>query len=250
VRTAITIGDSVPLPTFVAGAFRNPATPDVIYVNTYTGTNSVFYVAFFAGNGDGTFQAPVTLTTLPNPQQVIAGDFNNDGKLDFAVMGTDSTGEKWEFDVFLGRGDGTFAQQPTQLFPMLGADPPQQLLALDLNHDGKLDLLIGLNANIGWVSTGDDLIEALGNGDGTFQTPTTLISHFGAVAVADVNHDGYPDLIQNRDPNGDFGWALQMAHFSSSPVTICPASPNRHSIPRWWEISMATAYPTSLCGVG
>jgi hypothetical protein len=57
------------------------------------------------------------------------------------------------------------------------------LFALDLDHDGKLDLLIGLNGNGGWEASGDDLIEALGNGDGTFQTPFILIPHFGPVAL-------------------------------------------------------------------
>jgi len=204
-RTPITVGDDTPVPRFLAGAFRTPAALDVIYINTYTGTNTVFNVAFFRSNGDGTFAAPAVITTLPNPEQFVAGDFNGDGKLDFAVMGTDSTGQAWEFDVFLGHGDGTFTQLPPQLFSMLGTDTPNQLFAVDLNHDGKLDVLIGLNANQGWVASGDDLIEALGNGDGTFQTPTVLFAHFGAVAVADVNRDGLSDLIQNRDPNGDFG---------------------------------------------
>lgn len=208
VRTPITVGDDTPVPRFIAGAFRSTTALDVIYINTYTGTNSVFNVAFFRGNGDGTFAPPVILTTLPFPEQVVAGDFNNDGKLDFAVMGTDSTGEIWEFDVFLGHGDGTFNHLPSQLFPMLGTDGAQQIFAVDLNHDGKLDLLIGLNANGGWVPSGDDLIEVLGNGDGTFQTPTTLISHFGAVAVTDVNGDGYPDLIQKRDPKTDISVKL------------------------------------------
>ncbi len=82
VRSAITFGDAAPVPAFVVGAFRNTQTPDVIYINTYTGENSVFNVGYFSGKGDGTFTAPVILTTLPNPQQVVAGDFNNDGRLD------------------------------------------------------------------------------------------------------------------------------------------------------------------------
>ena len=208
VRSTITGDAAVPVPVFVAGAFRNPATPDVVYMNTYNQGNSNFNVLFLRGNGDGTFAAPVTLATLPFPQQVVAGDFNNDGKLDFAVMGTDSTATKWEFEVFLGHGDGTFTQLASQVFPTLSTLGAQQLFAIDLNHDGKLDLLAGLNGNEGWEASGDDLIEVLGKGDGTFRAPTTLISHFGAVAVADVNRDGYPDLIQARDPKGNFGQAI------------------------------------------
>jgi hypothetical protein len=210
VRTPITVGGSTPVPIFVAGVFRTSAVPDVIYMNTYNGGSSGFAVAYFRGNGDGTFAAPVTLATLSYPQQVVAGDFNNDGKLDFAVVGvTDTdTGPYWQFDTFLGSGNGTFTHLAEQQFPFQASLSAQQLFALDLNHDGKLDLLIGMNGNAGWEGSGDDLIEVLGNGDGTFQTPTTLIPHFGAVAVADVNNDGYADLIQGRDPTGDFGQSL------------------------------------------
>jgi FG-GAP-like repeat len=56
------------------------------------------------GNGDGSFQSPVSY-----PQNVnrggtaIVADFNHDGKLDLAVADGQSVA------VLLGNGDGTFA---------------------------------------------------------------------------------------------------------------------------------------------
>jgi len=203
VRTPITIGDTFPAPLFVAGDFRNPGKADVVFADSYY---PPFEVTFFPGNGDGSFAAPTLLATLPNPLKVVSGDFNQDGKLDFLVLGTDANIADWEFDVFLGRGDGTFMQLAAQTFPNFPQGiPPEQVMVADLNHDGKLDLLIGLNGNGGWVSSGDDLVEALGNGNGTFQAPKTLIANFGAVAVGDLNGDGYVDLVQKKDPTQDVG---------------------------------------------
>ena len=194
VRSTVSVGDTLPVPILTAGPFRNTGHADVIYINTYNSVNSVFSVAFLAGNGDGSFTPPVVLATLPNPHNIVAGDFNHDGKLDFAVLGTDSSGTYWEIDVFLGHGDGTFTHLTPQLFYTQHSDYSRQLLAVDLNRDGNLDLLFGNQDN-------GDLIELLGKGDGTFSKTFTVLFHkFGLVAVADVNGDGYPDLIQNSDP--------------------------------------------------
>jgi FG-GAP-like repeat len=196
-RTPITVGSFTPYPEFVVGPFRNPVTLDVVYGDQYLGNT----LAFFPSKGDGTFAAPIVLGTPPISFKLATGDFNRDGKLDFVALGATSEGGL-ELDTYLGHGDGTFTGLAPQQFAAENLGSTQQLIALDLNHDGKLDLLIGNNDNGGWT-THDDLIEALGNGDGTFQQPTTLIAHFGAVAVADVNHDGYVDLIQARDPSVD-----------------------------------------------
>ena len=202
IRSTISVGPLNPYPLFVAGNFRSATIPDLIYANMYLPTN---YLAFFPGNGNGTFGTPTTLATLPQPYQMVSGDFNGDQKLDFAVLGyasatPTSTGE---LDVFLGNGDGTFKHLPPFTFTPLTAAVPHQFIAGDFNHDGKIDLLIAYGANSDSQDSGDDLDLMLGNGNGTFQAPATLMADFGPVAVGDLNHDGYLDLIQARNPSAN-----------------------------------------------
>jgi hypothetical protein len=54
----------------------------------------------------------------------------------------------------------------------------------DFNRDGKLDAVV----------VGDALWVLLGNGDGTFQAPSTYAGPFYFVVVADFNNDGILDL--------------------------------------------------------
>jgi hypothetical protein len=195
IRSPITVGSNSPYPAFVAGKFRPGSPADLIYVNLY----SAPAVSFIPGNGDGSFGSAVDLAPLPSPYQLVSGDFNGDGKLDFAVFGYASVNSAatTELDVFLGNGDGTFKHLSAQTFAALAPASalPSQLIAGDFNHDGKLDLLID--------NSGVDLDLALGNGDGTFRAPTTLESNFGPPVVADFNHDGYLDLAQPEDPEAN-----------------------------------------------
>jgi hypothetical protein len=218
------------------GDFNNDGKLDVANISGST-------IMLFLGNGNGTFQSPITSSSsLTGATLVAAGDVNNDGKLD--LIAGDIYGDYYSY---LGNGDGTFTEAPTQW----GGWPGGIVLA-DLNRDGNLDLInegaeegaAGTNSQLGngagnftqkWngsaiynqttgfcaiadfdhdgkldiacpggIDFGNGVQVALGNGDGTFGTPTeypTPAVGF-TVLTADVNKDGKLDLIT------DGGWVL------------------------------------------
>src|SRR5258706_12933883 len=75
---------------------------------------------------------------------------------------------------------------------------PRSVAVADVNGDGKTDLLVANECNDpNWDGTVGVL---LGNGNGTFQAVVTYNSGGSpeSVAVADVNGDGKPDLVEAR----------------------------------------------------
>ena len=160
------------------GDFNGDGKLDLVMVND----DDVGLVAILLGNGDGTFQPPITYATGIDPVYVATGDFNGDGKLDLAVANSNSN----NVAVLLGNGDGTF-QAP--IVAVTGAGP-SSISVGDFNADGQLDLAV-TNAN------SDNLSILLGNGDGTFQTQ--VVYPVGddpqSIQVSDFNGDGNLDLV-------------------------------------------------------
>ena len=138
------------------------------------------------------------ITTGTDPQTIVTGDFNHDGKLDFAQVNY-SNGGAGSVSVFLGNGDGTFQSKVSYTV----GSGPDALAVGDVNGDGNLDLVVGND-------TGSDVSVLLGNGDGTFQAQQKYDagSFPHGVALADFNGDGAPDIAVTNEGDNDVGVLL------------------------------------------
>jgi Ca2+-binding RTX toxin-like protein len=183
------------------------------------------YVAL--GNTDGSFQPGVFALSefgaLPEggswtsadkyPREL--ADVNGDGRADVVAFGDSGV------YVALGNTDGSF-EASTFALASFGAAPaggswtsadeyPRELG--DVNDDGRADIMAFGNAGV---------YVALGNSDGSFQTPTFELPSFGSAPsggawnsantyprqIADVNGDGSADIVAF----GDVGVYVALAH--------------------------------------
>jgi hypothetical protein len=167
--------------------------PDIVAANVFG--NFCCSVSVLLGNGDGTFEPPQTIPVDASSFYLAVGDVNGDGKPDLIIAnfinkgyGTGDT-----VSVLLGNGDGTFG--PARTFAV-GKGPDSVAIA-DVNGDGIPDLVVGTYGDFSAGSPGNTVAVLLGKGDGTFGPPQTFVAGQGpsAVAVADLNGDGKPDLI-------------------------------------------------------
>ncbi len=177
-------------PTSVAVADFNMDHKEDIAVGNYTDGS----VSVLLGNGNDTFQAQTAFPAGGTVQALVVADVNNDGIPDIAVTNAAAGTVGNTVGVLIGIGNGTFQQV---LNPPLSGSP-YGLAVIDFNRQGKPGLVVTQN-------TASSISILLNN---TLQTPMPGGRNFAAptqppgtgnmavaVATADVNGDGIPDIV-------------------------------------------------------
>ena len=156
-----------------------------------TGLNSA---AVMLGNGDGTFRAKVNYPAGGQTQDLAAGDFNSDGRVDLVVSLSDPV---FSLSLLTGNGDGTF-NAPVNFDNTGAQEDSPAVVATDLDNDGRLDVVLahGIGCFVSPCVPARTITVMLGFGDGTFQLPFDIDVGTGMsrIAVGDFNRDGIKDL--------------------------------------------------------
>jgi FG-GAP-like repeat len=209
----------------VIGDFNADGHQDVMVVRSLAFSPRTFPVVVMVNRGEGTFvdeTSSLFVGDVPQTLQarrVVVADFNGDGRPDVFIA---DTGEDlppyagYQNTLILSAPGGKLVDA-TKNLPQR-ADYSHSLAAADLNGDGAVDLFVG---NLGRA----DSSIMLNDGSGHFHDETNGIpakladpgqSILTSAAFADVNHDGFPDLIVGGGSNGQY---------STAPVVVLN---NRH----------------------
>src|SRR5207249_1886489 len=111
--------------------------------------------------------------------------------------------------ILLGNGNGTFL--PHVDYPV-GSGALNRSSVADLNGDGKVDIAV--------TGSPGEVFLLLGNGDGTFQLPTSTGASGFAAAVGDFNGDGRLDLGATNINDNSISILLQATTVALSDTSL------------------------------
>ena len=135
-----------------------------------------FGISLLSGNGDGTFATGTTVYPNFMVSQVIAADYNQDGKPDLILLTEGESSDTNPLDtagiiLVPGNGDGTFGSSDeigTNNFFLNGS-------LTDVNNDGIPDLVVALYRTPAQPNTYYGLSTLLGLGQGAFSAPVNSL---------------------------------------------------------------------------
>lgn len=152
--------------------------PDMVLSSYWNNGFKVFF-----GEGGGRLREGPFLPTGMHARAVMCADMNRDGIMD--VVGASSgSGRPIYLHVFLGRGDGSFAERQSTASVL---DTSKDILLTDKNGDGLPDVVV--SSSFPWV------VLFVQKEDGSFEPQYYPTWTTARVALADVNRDSREDLL-------------------------------------------------------
>ena len=182
-------------------------------------------ISFLRGNGNGTFQEPVSLNVGPAgaiARSLAVADLTGTGKLDIVAANYGTGGG---VSVVLGNGNGTFRNAVTYPATSEMDSSVGQVVLGDFNGDGRPDIAV---ETFFGAAPGVDIL--VNNGDGTFQPPAEILgSPEGYLAVGDFTGDGSSDLAVEGDLGGVAIFLRQPGGLLTAP-TVLATGPGTSSL--------------------
>ena len=172
--------------TVLVADMNGDGIPDII-----AGGNSV--VSVLIGKGDGTFNAANNITALSSNPWITVAPFVNGGPLDIlAVSNATSNTNNSMIITGNGTGGGTAGTPFSLPFGSVSG-----VVSGDFNGDGQQDFAVIFQLD-------NKISTFLGNGNGTFQAPTTLATGSTPVSAVVGNFNGHGKIdiaVANNDDN-------------------------------------------------
>lgn len=198
----------------IAGDFNGDGIPDLFFSCGSASTGILL------GVGDGTFGAPILLSGTSAVSGALATDFNHDGKLDLALIGSADGGQTTGILFYSGNGDGTFAAPVVSPFGTTANFSSSQVnrgvLSLDVDGDGYPDIV--LNAVFAQTTA---VFSVFGNNkDGTFGTPAQATRIPNTSVVLGTATAVRTFTIQTGDFFGSNNPDILFSNSGSAPGTI------------------------------
>ncbi|CAF3804910.1 unnamed protein product [Rotaria sp. Silwood1] len=194
-QTAYSTGSGSGPNSIIIGDFNNDGLLDIVVANFLGNT-----IGVLLGFKNDDFLSLLTYSTgdASQPYSVVAGDFNNDGRLDMAVAnyGSNNVG------VFLGYDSRNFLRAPS--YSMGNESRPRYVVVGDFNNDSRLDVVVANNDT-------DNIMIVFGSGHGTFSSKMMYFTGNGS----------HPCSIASI-----FGWVLDMDNDTLWEVAIATADAN------------------------